>query len=131
MSTTIAVTVAPNALMPEIPGGGVWGAERFWPVGTTEVTVLDDELSPLEIVMAQQVSTYRMLTVPAANGGLAPPTPGHSAGEWPATCTGVPGPFGWPPLPAGELPRDRTTLGTRAFAVLLGCPLPISVAVLP
>ncbi|HZL17170.1 MAG TPA: hypothetical protein VFG23_05445 [Polyangia bacterium] len=115
----ISVTVAPTAAFPEISGGGLWCAERFWPVGTTQVTVVDDEFSPLEIVMAEQVSTYRMLTVPAANGGLAPPTPGHSAGEWPPGCTGVPGPFGWPPLPAGELPRDRTTLGMAAYRELL------------
>jgi hypothetical protein len=132
MSTTIAVTVAPNALMPAIPGGGAWGAERFWPTGTTEVELSDDEFTALETVMAQQIETYRGMTVPATNyptiSSLPPPSSGSG---WPAGCTGQPGPHGWPPLPDGELPRDRTTIGQAAYRALLACPLPISVAVLP
>jgi hypothetical protein len=121
----IAITLQPTSLHPEIFGGGVWGAGRFWPLGTTTVEVVDNEWYEPEyfamIANEAQTGLVNLWTPrklqpqsPAVLAALAGETGGISPVDI-APSTAAPGTY--------EDTAFRTTIGQRAFAVLLACPL--------
>jgi hypothetical protein len=101
MSTQITVAVAPTSLMPEIPG-----------CGSTQVTVTDDEVTPLELLVEQRTQTARLI------GTSAAPAPGGWPAEGGPGSAGLVG--GWPPIPPGsESPWYRTSIGQATYRALL------------
>ncbi len=129
---TISVTVAANALQPEIPGGGTWGAGRFWPVGVTIVEVVDNDLTALEaaLAFANEARTGLLADTwtPARLAALSDDVVAALNAE---TGGIAPSDIALSEVTAGtvEDTSTRSTLGRRAYDLLITCPLPIVVEV--
>ncbi len=121
---TISVTVAPTAAMPEIPGGGLWRAGRFWPLGATTITVVDNEWYEPEYFAAAYWESRSGLHDTWTPRKLQPQSPdliaamnAETGGISPydiAPSTAAPGAY--------EDTATRTTIGQRALAELLNAP---------
>ena len=138
MSTQITVTVAPNALMPAIPGGGLWAGAcpRYWLTGTTTVTVSDAEVTDIEGLSALRREIDLLV------GGDGAGRPGSFRRASPTQVQvvasdgtvlkviGVPSTQVLPAIGAPEDPSIRTTIGQATYRALLA-DARFQVAVLP